>query len=367
MSSSVQPHSRSSPYHYRPLEAHYELRLIKVSREETAPKHGHRPTYRYEIIHADLDTSTPSYQTVSYVWGVGSRDERLFLSSGAYLLITTTLVTAIHLLSEHCSTGYLWVDQICHPTGPTGRYLACFHQLLCWNRKFLCSESVTLRSQQSAGPEFKSAILALPRIEYSIETKDFYTIIARCVLSSARYLDLLVSAGIQNSESQTKGRLLSWVLNYLETPKYRVFFARGAQDLDAGLCEERESATFKIQDLYLLCEGSMFDIVEDTLDIEAITFKLYLLQFCTTFPSYIGGRQRLEVLWRTLLLDETDNGTTPAPKKLSSGFLAMAAGYDGQKRSKLKMNELDNEQYYFLLGNYLGQLNATEVLGEDAL
>src|SRR5271168_3784620 len=106
MSSSIQLHSRSSPYHYRPLEADYEFRLIKVFREETAPKHGHQPTYRYDIIHADLDTSPPSYQTVSYVWGVGSRDERLFLSSGAYLLITTTLAKAIHLLSEHCSTGH---------------------------------------------------------------------------------------------------------------------------------------------------------------------------------------------------------------------------------------------------------------------
>jgi len=101
----------SSPYQYRPLKGDHEFRLIQVSREETTSKDG--ATHHYNIIHANLDTSAPPYQTTSYVWGIGSHDGRLTLRNGEYLYITTTLATGIHLLSEHCSTGYLWIDQIC--------------------------------------------------------------------------------------------------------------------------------------------------------------------------------------------------------------------------------------------------------------
>jgi hypothetical protein len=45
----------------------------------------------------------------------------------------------------------------------------------------------------------------------------------------------------------------------------------------------------------------------------------------------------------------------------------MVAGRDGQKLSKLKANEFDKEEYFVRLDDYLKQLNATEILGEDAL
>jgi hypothetical protein len=198
-----------------------------------------------------------------------------------------------------------------------------------------------------------------------METKDFYTAIARSVLSSARYLDVLAGAGIQNSKAQTRGMFPSWVPNYVAPATYGVFTTRRAGDLDAGLCEERESATFKIQDLHLLCEGSMFDMVEATL--EATTYMLDMLQFCTTFASHIGGRPSLEVLWRTLILDSTWKGTIPAPNGLSSGFMARVASIDGPKLSKFKSDGLETEEYFAHLDKYLEQLNAIEVLGEDTL
>lgn len=100
-------------YHYRSLEADHAFRLIKVSRHKPPANSKETTSYSYEIVHASIDTTTPPYQAVSYVWGVGKRDEPLTLCDGTCILVTKSLATAINILSEHCSTGYLWIDQIC--------------------------------------------------------------------------------------------------------------------------------------------------------------------------------------------------------------------------------------------------------------
>lgn len=55
----------------------------------------------------------PSYETVSYVWGDNKRLHSLNLAEET-LLITESISKELPLLSPHCKTGYLWIDQLCH-------------------------------------------------------------------------------------------------------------------------------------------------------------------------------------------------------------------------------------------------------------
>lgn len=55
----------------------------------------------------------PAYETLSYVWGTTDRDETVPLRNGKLLRITRLLKEALPFVGTQCSTGYLWIDQIC--------------------------------------------------------------------------------------------------------------------------------------------------------------------------------------------------------------------------------------------------------------
>lgn len=90
-----------SPYHTL-LPNH--IRLLR--------RHGSILTgFTYDLIDTPLGTA-PSYEALSYVWGDQERSLALQLGD-ANVLITPSLGETLHYLSEHCTSGYLWVDQIC--------------------------------------------------------------------------------------------------------------------------------------------------------------------------------------------------------------------------------------------------------------
>ncbi|PVH99482.1 heterokaryon incompatibility, partial [Periconia macrospinosa] len=53
------------------------------------------------------------YQAVSYAWGEPTQDQPMKLNGQYTLPITKTLASALSRLTGMCSTGYLWIDQIC--------------------------------------------------------------------------------------------------------------------------------------------------------------------------------------------------------------------------------------------------------------
>jgi hypothetical protein len=71
-----------------------------------------RTGFRYDLIDTPLDDA-PSYEALSYVWGNQDRSLALQLGSTAIVLVTSSLGETLRYLSAHCTSGYLWVDQIC--------------------------------------------------------------------------------------------------------------------------------------------------------------------------------------------------------------------------------------------------------------
>ena len=95
---------------YGALETHHSIRLLNIIpiKVDTAEE----PRWRYKLITTNTQDA-PAYETLSYVWGTSSRNESLELSNGTLLRTTKTLEQALPNIANQCSTGYLWIDQIC--------------------------------------------------------------------------------------------------------------------------------------------------------------------------------------------------------------------------------------------------------------
>ncbi|KAH7411246.1 hypothetical protein BKA64DRAFT_377158 [Cadophora sp. MPI-SDFR-AT-0126] len=266
------------------------------------------------------------------------------LSAGFTRILNASDVSTARRLTE--------IEIFSHSLGSPGSYLTCFHELLCWTAKFRFSDVLdhVFSAIGLAGPEYKSAIMTLMSIEYTMKPKDFYVKISRTVLSSTKYLDILINAGIWESNESREDILPSWVPNYLSPPKYSAF-KKGSHFLNAGLCDEGATA-FIVHGLDLVCDSATFDTIEEIFNRKDASFKLDLLEFCTKFPAIINGRPRLETLWRTLILDSASDGTTPAPNDYGARFLAMIAGRDSYELSKLHGTRQSTEGYLSRLDDY---------------
>jgi len=93
-------HQSPEPYQYQHLQEEQEIRLLKV--DPGTP-------WTYEIIHTSLAQASP-FQTLSYVWGLDTRDQLLTLHNGKVIMINKNLAKALPYLSSRCDTGYLWID-----------------------------------------------------------------------------------------------------------------------------------------------------------------------------------------------------------------------------------------------------------------
>lgn len=99
-----------SSYAYQPLNPGRHIRLLSV-RSNAVDGSPH-----FQLHHYELDDA-PLYQTLSYTWGPGARDHPLPIYTGGpsfhSLKITLTLHSALPFLVKECTTGFLWIDQIC--------------------------------------------------------------------------------------------------------------------------------------------------------------------------------------------------------------------------------------------------------------
>ena len=95
-------------YNYQKLDTPSSFRLLQIERppdDTNAPCH-------YSLIQTTLDQAPP-YETLSYVWGTTDQSEMVTLRNGKFLRITKLLKEALPFVERQCSTGYLWIDQIC--------------------------------------------------------------------------------------------------------------------------------------------------------------------------------------------------------------------------------------------------------------
>jgi hypothetical protein len=198
-----------------------------------------------------------------------------------------------------------------------------------------------------------------------MEPSIFFAKIASLIVNSARYLTIIIEAGLGNADAAT-APLPSWVPNYVSKSRYSAFITRTAEGLNAGLVSLNQKS-FYINGTNLHCQGNDFDVVDEAWDLGPLPFELDLLQLCTNFSVNINGRPRLEVFWRTLILDETHDGTTPAPVDYGLRFMAMIASSDGPKLSNLQRRGVSTDDYFSRFGAYLEELNVREVLGNEAV
>ena len=103
-------------YRYQKLQKNGETRLLKIGGEQPSGAQRNNESKSppfYNIIEVDLDNDHPEYETVSYSWGTAKKDYSLELSTKQVLYITESLAGALIRLVDCCTTGYLWIDQVC--------------------------------------------------------------------------------------------------------------------------------------------------------------------------------------------------------------------------------------------------------------
>jgi hypothetical protein len=182
--------------------------------------------------------------------------------------------------------------------------------------------------------------------------------------------NILITSGFPDPDDQdTSGGaedvLPSWVPSCVSPPRFSAFSRGGSRSLGTGLCEENPPP-FEIQGLSLVCDGAFFDTIE-MLNHADIFPRIHLLDFCTKFTALISQRPRLEVLWRTLILDQNFDGRNPAPEDYATSFMAMIAETDGPGLAEATKRGGNTNEYFSRLDYYLETLNAKEVLGDKAL
>ncbi|KAE9978870.1 hypothetical protein EG327_007208 [Venturia inaequalis] len=97
-----------------PLPSPESIRLLSVQHTESTNETTGETTRgtEFSLVAFALDDAPP-FHAVSYVWGSNTRDRSLTLASGHTLWITENLEIALKDVLEHCSEGYLWIDQLC--------------------------------------------------------------------------------------------------------------------------------------------------------------------------------------------------------------------------------------------------------------
>lgn len=113
-------HDRPPTFVYEPLQSERYISLLRVLAPSNSPieqasgsKRRFSDAEHYELVEVTLSACRTLYQAVSYAWGDPNRSHSMNLNGQQSLAITETLATALSRLTRMCSTGYLWIDQIC--------------------------------------------------------------------------------------------------------------------------------------------------------------------------------------------------------------------------------------------------------------
>ena len=94
--------------------------------------------------------------------------------------------------------------------------------------------------------------------------------------------------------------------------------------------------------------------------------RINFLQFCADFPVTINERSRLEVLWRTIILDSTFDGVTPAPNDYGASFLAAIVRADCAGLAQGEATLYWAVDYFTTIAGYLDLLESKHIL-DDAI
>jgi hypothetical protein len=101
-------------YKYKPLKHKDSTRLLKVERD-TKPNSSisaAEGSVRYKILEFAIN-SLPDYETASYAWGDTTKTVPIPVEQNNTLLVTESLAVGLPRLAQYCTTGYLWIDQLC--------------------------------------------------------------------------------------------------------------------------------------------------------------------------------------------------------------------------------------------------------------
>lgn len=169
--------------------------------------------------------------------------------------------------------------------------------------------------------------------DYTLPWTEICTSVGRLMIGNSRYLDILSFGGIyQDGEGRS---LPSWCPNYCTARALEPLTIQSApSQFDASICESSSlQSTQVFHDASLTVEGADFDVVEVVLGVsmnEIGRNGLWqeLLNFCITLPERIQGVRRLEVLWRTLVVDRGDFPNvnpmrSPAAPELEHCFVSL--------------------------------------------
>ncbi|KAH7381471.1 heterokaryon incompatibility protein-domain-containing protein [Phaeosphaeria sp. MPI-PUGE-AT-0046c] len=99
-------------YTYQPLETSQSMRLLRIELNISDGLEAVPCAASYSLIHTTIEEA-PKYETLSYMWGTSNRNKFWKLENNIQLRITATLQAALPYIVGSCSTGYLWIDQIC--------------------------------------------------------------------------------------------------------------------------------------------------------------------------------------------------------------------------------------------------------------
>jgi len=98
-----------SLYKYEPLKAN-EIRLIELKSSSSWSD----PAEIIQIRHVSLDdSSSVSYEALSYAWGDPAIQCPLYFGDGSYLMVTESLFSALSNLRRRNRSRLLWVDAVC--------------------------------------------------------------------------------------------------------------------------------------------------------------------------------------------------------------------------------------------------------------
>ena len=174
------------------------------------------------------------------------------------------------------------------------------------------------------------------RPDYSLPWNEVCQNLGKAIIKNSRYLDVLSFAGIPQVENGAG--LPSWCPNYCSVRTHDpVVLITIPSQFNASLCDSgSKQSNVEFVDDSLRVEGVQFDVIEEIqkFSLEEILKKSLgqeLLGFCLTFPEYIHGVRRLEVLWRTLVLNRGSTKDTlpmisPATPDLERSFLSAIGG-----------------------------------------
>jgi hypothetical protein len=176
-----------------------------------------------------------------------------------------------------------------------------------------------------AGRHFKEKPIShYIRPDYNIPPKDLFINIMRLVLEHTPTLDVLGAIGLRSSHPELEG-LPSWVPDFtlLRMPQSLVALS---VPFDAALCNKYPRPPLQFSGGKMICSGAKFCNVIEVLDINTKAARdpsrvESMLNFCLSLPIKLNGKRRMEVVWRTLIANNSKESNKPPIASFERSFI----------------------------------------------